>query len=52
VLFYSFLALSMAWVLGIYSARRLARHLPESLKRGQLPLGARRQMARRASQRH
>jgi UDP-GlcNAc:undecaprenyl-phosphate GlcNAc-1-phosphate transferase len=52
VLFYSFLALSMAWVVLIYSARRLARHLPESLKRGQLPLGARRQMARRATDRH
>jgi UDP-GlcNAc:undecaprenyl-phosphate GlcNAc-1-phosphate transferase len=37
VLFYSFLVLSLIWLAGTHSAKRLAVYLPESLKRGQLP---------------
>ena len=37
MLFYSFLFLSVIWVLSMQHAKRLAVYLPESLKRGELP---------------
>ena len=38
VLFYSFLALSAAWLLATHNVKRLVAYLPESLQRGQWPV--------------
>lgn len=37
VMFYAFLVASCVWIFALHRAPRLARHLPESLKRAQFP---------------
>jgi hypothetical protein len=48
-LFYCFMALASVWLLAMRHAVKLARYLPESLKRGKLPTLRQLRRLRRAS---